>query len=95
LSIVEDGDAVTTIRERLEEHRDNPSCQGCHGVIDPPGLALENFTRSEDLSHCIRGSHTAPVLSAGPGGPGPVLTVTEMGEEDPPAQPFDMPALGG
>jgi mono/diheme cytochrome c family protein len=42
LSIVEEGQ-VTTIRERLEEHRDNPSCQGCHGVIDPPGLALENF----------------------------------------------------
>ncbi len=43
LSIVEEGDVITTIRERLEEHRDNPSCQGCHGVIDPPGLALENF----------------------------------------------------
>src|SRR5690606_21756430 len=28
---------------RLEAHRENPSCMGCHGVIDPPGLALENF----------------------------------------------------
>jgi hypothetical protein len=31
------------VRQRLEEHRANPTCQGCHGLIDPPGLALENF----------------------------------------------------
>src|SRR5690606_24961157 len=33
----------TTIRARLEKHRENPSCMACHGLIDPPGLALENF----------------------------------------------------
>jgi hypothetical protein len=33
-----------TVRERLEVHRDNPSCAGCHDVMDPLGLALENFT---------------------------------------------------
>jgi hypothetical protein len=27
----------------LEQHRDNATCRQCHGVIDPPGLALENF----------------------------------------------------
>jgi hypothetical protein len=31
------------VRARLEEHRQNPTCKGCHGLIDPPGLALENF----------------------------------------------------
>ena len=32
-----------TTRERMEEHRKNPTCNGCHRVIDPLGLALENF----------------------------------------------------
>ena len=32
-----------TVRERLEEHRANPSCNSCHRFIDPIGLALENF----------------------------------------------------
>ena len=30
-------------RERMEEHRKNPACQSCHKVIDPLGLALDNF----------------------------------------------------
>jgi hypothetical protein len=30
-------------RERMEEHRKNPACSSCHRVIDPLGLALENF----------------------------------------------------
>jgi mono/diheme cytochrome c family protein len=32
-----------SVRERLEEHRKNPACTSCHRVIDPLGLALENF----------------------------------------------------
>jgi hypothetical protein len=32
-----------TVRERLELHRANPTCAGCHGIMDPLGLALENF----------------------------------------------------
>jgi hypothetical protein len=34
---------TTTVRQRLEKHRDNPSCLSCHRHIDPPGFALENF----------------------------------------------------
>lgn len=37
------GAAVKTLRLRLESHREQPSCNQCHGVIDPLGLALENF----------------------------------------------------
>jgi mono/diheme cytochrome c family protein len=37
------GEAPKTVRARLELHRDKPLCRQCHGVIDPPGLALENF----------------------------------------------------
>jgi mono/diheme cytochrome c family protein len=39
----EEGVAPRTVRERLEKHRENPSCNGCHGVMDPLGFALENF----------------------------------------------------
>jgi hypothetical protein len=37
------GDEPKTVRARLEEHRQKPSCNMCHGVMDPLGLALENF----------------------------------------------------
>jgi len=30
-------------RERMEEHRKDPTCNSCHRVIDPLGLALDNF----------------------------------------------------
>ena len=33
----------TSIRERLEQHRQNPSCNTCHALIDPLGFALESF----------------------------------------------------
>jgi hypothetical protein len=32
-----------SVRERMEEHRKNPTCNSCHRVIDPLGLALENY----------------------------------------------------
>jgi len=40
-----DGSTVLTssIRERLEAHRQDPVCASCHAVIDPVGFALENF----------------------------------------------------
>jgi mono/diheme cytochrome c family protein len=37
------GGKVLSVRERMEEHRKNPACTSCHKVIDPLGLALENF----------------------------------------------------
>jgi len=33
----------TTVRERTEVHRRNPTCAACHAVMDPLGFALENF----------------------------------------------------
>jgi mono/diheme cytochrome c family protein len=32
-----------SVRERIEQHRASPSCAGCHKIMDPIGLALENF----------------------------------------------------
>jgi hypothetical protein len=37
------GGKTLSTRERMEEHRKNPQCTSCHKVIDPLGLALENF----------------------------------------------------
>ena len=34
---------MLSVREAMEMHRANPACQSCHRVIDPLGLALENF----------------------------------------------------
>ncbi len=34
---------ATSIRDQLDKHRSDPSCNSCHQLIDPPGFALENF----------------------------------------------------
>ncbi|MDX1562906.1 MAG: DUF1592 domain-containing protein, partial [Gammaproteobacteria bacterium] len=39
-----EGEQPRTVRARLEQHREAPNCNACHGAIDPYGLALENFT---------------------------------------------------
>ena len=37
------GEDARSLRARLEAHRRNPTCASCHRVMDPLGLALENF----------------------------------------------------
>ncbi len=37
-----------TLRERLEQHRENATCATCHDRIDPIGFALENF---DEIGH--------------------------------------------
>jgi cytochrome c551/c552 len=32
-----------SLRDRMEQHRQNPACSGCHQRMDPLGFALENF----------------------------------------------------
>jgi hypothetical protein len=39
---IQGGKPLST-RQRIEEHRKNPSCSACHRFIDPLGLSLENF----------------------------------------------------
>jgi hypothetical protein len=41
-SAIADGRVLTT-RERMELHRKSPACSSCHRVMDPLGLALDNF----------------------------------------------------
>jgi mono/diheme cytochrome c family protein len=42
VATAQNGRELTT-RERMEQHRSNPACLSCHSVIDPIGLALDNF----------------------------------------------------
>jgi len=37
------GSKPLTMRARMEQHRANPVCASCHKVMDPIGLAMENF----------------------------------------------------
>ena len=42
-SIPEPTGETPTLRDRVAEHLENPTCAGCHLLLDPMGLALENF----------------------------------------------------
>ena len=37
------GEDYPTMRDRLAEHQTNPSCSGCHKLMDDIGFGLENF----------------------------------------------------
>ena len=38
-----EGTRAQTVREKMEQHRTNEPCHSCHQIMDPLGLALENF----------------------------------------------------
>ena len=38
-----EGKKNLTVPQRLAKHRDNPACISCHRLIDPLGMAFENF----------------------------------------------------
>ncbi|MEZ5400259.1 MAG: DUF1592 domain-containing protein [Bryobacteraceae bacterium] len=59
------GDALKTVRERLELHRANPVCASCHDRIDPLGFALDNYDvlgrwREDDAGRPIDASGKMP-----------------------------------
>src|SRR5205085_2470966 len=47
---------IKTQRERLELHRKNPVCAGCHKITDPLGLTLEQFDGAGQYRDSERGS---------------------------------------
>jgi len=55
------GEAPRTVRARLEQHRNNPTCKMCHGVIDPTGLALENFDAIGRFRRTDAQANNAPI----------------------------------
>jgi hypothetical protein len=54
------GEQPKTVRARLELHREQASCKMCHGVIDPTGLALENFDAT-GVWRTVDGQAKAPI----------------------------------
>ena len=59
-----------TMRERMEAHRANPACASCHRMMDPLGLALENFDqagrwRIVEESFDSRSASFAPIDASG------------------------------
>jgi hypothetical protein len=56
------GAAITSLRQRLEQHRANATCSSCHAVMDPIGFALENFDQIGKWRDVDGG---APVNAAG------------------------------
>ena len=56
-SLLEDPDSrLKTARERLDLHRTNPVCAGCHKITDPIGLAFENFDGAGQFRATERGA---------------------------------------
>lgn len=54
-----------SLRQRMEQHRANPSCASCHARMDPIGFAFENFDaigafRTKDAGFPIDPSGTLP-----------------------------------
>lgn len=39
----DEDEGAVTLRERLEQHREDPACSGCHSLTDPPGYLFEHF----------------------------------------------------
>src|SRR4029079_11270192 len=58
----EPGAQATSVRQRLERHRANPSCASCHSVMDPIGFSLENY---DLIGKCGAADGGAPVNAAG------------------------------
>ena len=56
---------VLSMRERMEAHRRNPVCANCHKIMDPIGLALENFDAVGAWRSVEGGTHGAPIDASG------------------------------
>jgi hypothetical protein len=56
---------VLTMRERMEAHRRNPVCANCHKIMDPIGLALENFDAVGAWRSVEGGTHGTPIDASG------------------------------
>lgn len=63
--LTEKGELIGTLRQRMEQHRANAACAGCHKLMDPIGFALESFDavgklRQLDEGQTIDASGTLP-----------------------------------
>jgi hypothetical protein len=56
---------VLTMRERMEVHRRNPVCANCHKIMDPIGLAMENFDAVGSWRNREGGTHGTEIDASG------------------------------
>jgi hypothetical protein len=49
-----EGQKALSVREMMDVHRQNPTCNSCHGLMDPLGFALENFDAIGQLREADR-----------------------------------------
>jgi mono/diheme cytochrome c family protein len=54
---------VLSMRDRMIQHRSNPACSGCHAIMDPLGLSLENFDAVGRLR--VLGESSEPIDASG------------------------------
>ncbi|RZA26670.1 MAG: DUF1592 domain-containing protein [Proteobacteria bacterium] len=71
-ALPESSPGVVTARQRFEVHEKSPACAGCHKVIDPLGLAMENFDASGVWREMDGGE---PIVAGG------TLTLPEVGKD--------------
>jgi mono/diheme cytochrome c family protein len=60
-----DGPLKGSLRQRMEQHRANPSCASCHSRMDPLGFGFENFDaigawREKDGEYAVDASGVLP-----------------------------------
>ena len=75
------GSTALSVRQRMEAHRANPACAGCHKVMDPYGFALDNFDGIgawRDLSEAGAPIDSAVVLADGSKVDGPTALRSDL-----------------
>jgi hypothetical protein len=76
------GDGLTQ-RERLEKHRTEPSCAGCHTLMDPIGVVFEGFDavgRARTMDEGGKPVDTTSTITATHDMDGPVADVVALGK---------------
>jgi hypothetical protein len=69
-------DQPMTKRQRLEMHRTEPACAGCHWMMDPLGLPLETF---DSIGRYRTTDHGLPIDPSGDFDEQPVADARELG----------------
>lgn len=65
-----------TLRERLELHRQDPACMGCHSYIDPPGFLFEHF---DSMGRYREEAEGYPIDASGDLDGTPLNSIRELG----------------
>ena len=76
-SIPEPSGERRTLRDRVEEHLEDPSCKGCHQLTDPIGLGLENY---DSIGRYRTHDNGAIIEPAGELDGEPFTTAIELGQ---------------